>query len=882
MEKVSGWSKRRRSNWLRLVHAGSAWLGRRRRAAAANGLCCASRRSAIGVLLAFGLAVAALYPAHAQTIQHSCEHPGEQYRNPGDSFETTYALCPASVTDHAGTVHSPPVRSCAEPRMPGYRNANLCLNDNNETPQGSEGCVCKDQSFNEVDCYSPCQVTDRDSGVVGGGDTDDGDTDDGDTDDDTTDDDTTGGGNGGGGGGGGGGRSDRPSLSIEDATVDEDAGEARFRVLMDRTSSRAVRVTYDTKDGSALAGEDYTKTGGTLVIEAGSRDGTVAVPIVDDDIDEPEERFAVILSRAVNADIDDDEGTGTIRDNDEPQPPALTIDDVTVREDGGTADFTVALDRAAEEPVTVEYATADGSAAAGLDYGADTGTVTIEVGSTAATVAIPILDDTRDELDETFTVALANPVHATLADAEGVGTIIDDDQPNLFVDDVTVPEGAGTARFAVTLDQVAAAPVSVDYATVDATAKAGSDYEASAGTVTIEVGSTAAMVAISILDDTRDELDETFTVTLANPVHATLADEEGVGTIIDDDQPNLLVDDVTVPEGAGTARFAVTLDQVAVEPVSVDYATVDATAKAGSDYETTAGTVTIEVGSTAAMVAVPILDDTRDELDETFTVTLANPVHAMLADAEGVGTIVDDDQPNLFVDDVTVPEGAGTARFAVTLDQVAAGPVSVDYATVDATAKAGSDYETTAGTLTIAEGSVSGAVTVVILDDTVAEKRETFAMTLRNARDAAIADGRGRGTIIDDDNLPGAVGLAKEAVDTAIAEPGTVRTTFRIHVVNVGEGPAGQVQVSDDLSSAFPAPATASVVQAPATRGASLSLNPAFDGVEDTLLLTGTDSLAAGASAVVEFVVEITLNGATGPFRNQAIVQYDDGLGSQG
>ncbi|MFE2755314.1 Calx-beta domain-containing protein [Actinosynnema sp. NPDC059335] len=115
--------------------------------------------------------------------------------------------------------------------------------------------------------------------------------------------------------------------------------------------------------------------------------------------------------------------------------PGLSIDDVVVAEgNAGTtpAAFTVGLDRPSPSPVTVAFATADGTAVAPADYAATTGTVTFAPGETSKPVIVPVNGDTVDEPDETFTVALSAAGGAAITDAVGVGTIIDDDRDGVF------------------------------------------------------------------------------------------------------------------------------------------------------------------------------------------------------------------------------------------------------------------------------------------------------------------------------------------------------------------------------------------------------------------------------------------------------------------
>ncbi len=126
---------------------------------------------------------------------------------------------------------------------------------------------------------------------------------------------------------------------------------------------------------------------------------------------------------------------------------------------------------------------------------------------------------------------------ALFANGEGIGMITDnDDPPTLSVSDVAVDEDADTALFTVMLSALSGLDVVVDYATLDGTALAGLDYTGIAATVlNLPAGTISNTISVAILEDTLDENNETFTVTLSSPVNATIADGEGVGTILDND-----------------------------------------------------------------------------------------------------------------------------------------------------------------------------------------------------------------------------------------------------------------------------------------------------------------------------------------------------------
>ena len=192
--------------------------------------------------------------------------------------------------------------------------------------------------------------------------------------------------------------------------------------------------------------------------------------------------------------------------------------------------------------MTVDFATADGTATQPSDYTANSGTVTFAPGETSKTVTVQVNGDTTVEPNETFNVNLSNATgNATIADAQGVGTIVNDDvaASNISINDVSHNEGNSgqTAYdFTVSLNAAQAAPVTVDFATADGTATQPGDYAANTGTVTFAPGETSKTVTVQVNGDTAVEPNETFFVNLSNATgNATIADNQGVGTIVNDD-----------------------------------------------------------------------------------------------------------------------------------------------------------------------------------------------------------------------------------------------------------------------------------------------------------------------------------------------------------
>jgi hypothetical protein len=355
----------------------------------------------------------------------------------------------------------------------------------------------------------------------------------------------------------------RPDISISDVSVTEgNSGtiNATFNVTLSAASAQTVTVAFATADGTAVSAADYQSNSGTLTFTPGLTTQPVTVLVNGDTLDEANETFFVNLSNATNAAILDPQGQGTINDND--PSPSLSINDLASIPEGdsstSTATFTVTLSAVSGQTVTVNYATADGTATtAGNDYAATSGTLTFNPGDTTKPITVTINGDATFEPNETFFINLTTPVNATISDTQGQGTIINDDAapptPNITIDDPSVTEGNSgtkTLGFTVSLSIASASTVTVDYATASAApasgvATAGTDYVTSNGTVTFDPGQTSKPVSITINGDTLVEPNETFFVNLSNQSPgSTILDSQGVGTITNDDTPLLVISQV--------------------------------------------------------------------------------------------------------------------------------------------------------------------------------------------------------------------------------------------------------------------------------------------------------------------------------------------------
>ena len=568
-------------------------------------------------------------------------------------------------------------------------------------------------------------------------------------------------------------------------------------------------------------------------------------------------------------------------------PGVFAIDpaSISVDENAGTTSFTVNRTGGSTGEVMVNFATADGTAAAGSDFTAQSDTLTFADGVTSQTITVAILDDVTPEADETFTVSLSAPTGgATLgAIASSTVTILDNDDVvapvpgtlSISPATISVNEDGGTATFTVTRTDGSDGTVTVDFATADGTATAGSDYTVQTGTLSFADGVTSQTITVPILDDAIDEDDETFTVAISNATGgASLGTTTtATATILDDDNAvpvpgelSIAPATISVDEDAGTATFTVNRTGGSDGPVSVNFATADGTATAGSDFVGQTGTLNFADGVTSQTITVVITDDDVDENDETFSVAISGAGGgATLGTATtSTATIIDNDVPVVIVPGelsiapatTSVNEGSGTVTFTVNRTGGSDGAVTVDFTTANGTATGGSDFVAQTDTLSFADGVISQTITVAIIDDGIDEPNEDFTVTLSGPTGGATlgAVTSSTATIIDNDaavpvNQPPSSGPISVSATEDIA------ATFTSATLLAGAS-AGETDQTVSITS----------VPASSTEGGTLALNGAggvdytpaadFNG-SDSFVVTITDTGSPAESATFTVTVNV-------------------------
>ncbi len=456
-----------------------------------------------------------------------------------------------------------------------------------------------------------------------------------------------------------------PQLSIGDANPTEgDTGVSNtiFAVTLSPSVTVTVTVQWTTFSVTASAGTDYQSDDGVLTFYPGESSKTISVGIVGDQLDEEDEGFEVSLSSPTNATILDGTGTGTILDDDTAE---FEVADVEVAETEESVEVTFTLSTPSSRTVSFDYTTIDGTALAAQDYTAASGSLSFDVGETEATVTIGIIGDSVQEGNHAFSVIATAITNATVTDATGIVTILDDDVPLISLSvDASLEEGdSGTNLLGagVTLSEAGIEVITVDYEVVGGTATAGQDFIAASGTLTFAVGAQHQQINVTWYGDTLVEEDETFFIHLSNPTNATIDRGTSIYTVENDDTPSfsLTVTPTTFSEGAGTHAATGTISRNFMTELVVSLSSSD------TSEATVPTAVTLPTNVLSATFAIDAVDDELHDGSQQVTITAtANDLDSQAF----VVTVQSDDQTANVVYDLVARKtlysanggGAGT------------------------------------------------------------------------------------------------------------------------------------------------------------------------------------------------------------------------------
>jgi uncharacterized delta-60 repeat protein len=395
-----------------------------------------------------------------------------------------------------------------------------------------------------------------------------------------------------------------PGLSVSNVSASQATGQVslNFTVTLSASSNQTVTVNFATADGTAVAPTDYTAANGTLTFTPGDTQKTVTVTFNGNLNTQTAKTLALVLSTPNNATLSQATGTATINPV---AIPTLSVNDVTAQDAAGNLNlvFTVTLSAASANPVTVNFATANGTALAGINYVATFGLLTFAPGDTTKTVTVTYTGTGTASANKTLSLVLTTPNNATLARASGTATVTPANvvTPQISIGNITGTNAAGqiNLNFTVVLSASTTRTVTVHYATADGTAVAPANYTAASGDLTFAPGETQKTLTIVYNGSATDTATRTLTVNLSSPTNATLFHDTGSVTLSPAPQPT---------NQAAIQSFTIMSPSTVVGGVKAA-ATATLVIKNNSQTAALKGNLTLAISGTLAPSTLPTMSD---------------------------------------------------------------------------------------------------------------------------------------------------------------------------------------------------------------------------------------------------------------------------------
>ena len=549
--------------------------------------------------------------------------------------------------------------------------------------------------------------------------------------------------------------------------LEDDPSTIEIAVMLTGVFPENVVVPFNVNSSTATQGQDFTISSSPVTIPPGSTNATISIQILDDPYNEADETVVITLETPFNADLGSQTvHTLTIKDND-PQPEVSFGVALDSKDEGaGNVSVEVRLSQISGKNVTVPFTVQSSSTAAPVDdYTISSSPVTIPAGSLSAYISVGIVDDNLVEDDEWIDLEISSPVNATLA-APGAHQlrITENDTAviSFAIASQEVAEAVGSLAVEIQVSKLSTKVITLPF-TVSGSAMASSDYEMpTANPIQIPAGAVNASIQVDILPDGIPEDDETVVLTLGAPTPAgsTILGTQSSHTITINSHPTVWFSPagLTVPENAGSLTLEVKIDPVlAAKTVTVPFS-VSGTATPGQDFTISSSPVTISPGSSSALIAIDVIDDTRYENEETLIVTMGNPGNAAKGAPDVYTLTITSDDPlptaSLSPAGATAKETPAGSAITVTVQLSAASILDVTVPfTVTGTASLGSDYTITASPVSIPAGQLSANILITINDDALREEDETVIVAMGEPVNAIQGNSREHTTTIKDDDI---------------------------------------------------------------------------------------------------------------------------------
>jgi hypothetical protein len=550
------------------------------------------------------------------------------------------------------------------------------------------------------------------------------------------------------------------TFSADNVSVSQGSGSVSLTVTRSGTATNAVTVDFATNDGTAAGGTDYQSTSGTLQwAENDASAKTIAIPVSSAAPFSGVHAFQVALTNPNGSGAEiGSPGASTvwISGMATADVGSIELSDATYSIDQSTGTATVTVNRTGGSAgaVSVAYSTANGTAISGTDYTATNGILNwVDGDASSKTFSVSISTAKTFAGGKTFSVTLSDPRSGVAlgSPSSAVVTIAGSGSAaagilQLSAASYTVSQSAGTANISVTRANGSSGAVSVAYATANGIAAAGTDYTGTTGTLNWADGDFATKtISVPINNGASFSGSRDFKVALLNPSARASIGSPGAATVTITGGAGpaagtlqLSASTYIIGQSAGSVTVSVKRSGGTSGALSVSYRTTNGTAVAGTDFTGTSGTLNWTDGESADKTfSIPISNSSPFSGTRSFSVALSQPVGTTLASPSSASVAINGaaaaaiGSVQLSASSFTVAQSAGSVSVAVHRTGGTSGAISVNYATTNGTAVAGTDYTATNGTLNWADGDASSkTISIPVSNSSAFSGTKSFNLAL--------------------------------------------------------------------------------------------------------------------------------------------------------
>ena len=542
------------------------------------------------------------------------------------------------------------------------------------------------------------------------------------------------------------------TFSSPNYSVNENGFQATITILRtggtsgtNADGSGDVLVNFDTSDGSAVAGKNYSTVSTTVGFPPGEVLETVTVPILDDQVITPDLTVNLALSNPTPpADLGVQPfAVLTIQNSDSSVSFASSFYSQVKNIPSGVATIDIVRQGGTNGTCSVDFfTTTNGTAVAGVDYIPTNETVVFNPGQSDVAVQVPLLNSSTTVGNTTVGLLLTNAVGTMLVDPSNavltiVNTTPSPGQLSFATTNFVVNEGDGTAFLTVLRTNGSSGSVSVTYSTVPGTAQPGLNYTTVSGPLTFGNGEISKNIMVPLVDNNVVQGPVSLSVVLSNPTgNATLiAPTNTILTINDNDVGIAFVNATNyVSETNSSGTIFVQRIGATNNVISANYFSTNGTAFAGTNYTAVSGVLTFNIGETLKAITVPLIDDPQVTGPLTFTLGLSNVVGGQIANPSNALVVIQDGDAGFsFTNSAAgVLKSSGIAIIPVVCSNTNVEPVSVNYSTADGSAIANINYLPVSGTLTFTNGQATNYFVVPIINNGIIDTNRYFTVKLSN------------------------------------------------------------------------------------------------------------------------------------------------------